>query len=135
MEAQKTRYYHWGRYPRNAGPRIALPTPPVILYVSFPFCHVTLRAQKPAAPEYPRQLETLGDHIRKKRLDLGLLQKDVGKIIGVAQGTVMVWEGNRRPIARRLLRRIVWFLGYDPCVSGLSGLGTGEVRSSAISRL
>ena len=83
-------------------------------YVSFPFCHVTLRAQKPLAPEYPRELKTLGDHIRRRRLDLGLLQRDVGNIIGVAQGTVMVWEGNRRPIAPRLVPDVLAFLGYEP---------------------
>jgi len=28
------------------------------------------------APAYPNELKTLGDHLRKRRLDLGLFQKD-----------------------------------------------------------
>src|SRR5712691_8111311 len=46
---------------------------------ALPFCHVRLQAQKPLAAAYPRELWTLGDRVRKRRLDLGLRQKDVAR--------------------------------------------------------
>ncbi len=36
---------------------------------------------------YPLKLETIGEHIRKKEIDLELLQQDVAKIIGVSEQT------------------------------------------------
>jgi transcriptional regulator with XRE-family HTH domain len=39
-------------------------------------------------------LETLGNYIRKKRLDLGLMQKEIANRIGVDVETVYRWESN-----------------------------------------
>lgn len=41
---------------------------------------------------YPKEVKTIGDAIRKRRLDLGLLQKDVAKIIGCDETSVLNWE-------------------------------------------
>jgi hypothetical protein len=41
-----------------------------------------LKVEKPKSPS-TKNLQTLGDHIRKKRLDLGLFQKEVASRIGV----------------------------------------------------
>ena len=50
--------------------------------VALTFCHVHLRGQKPPSAEYPAEIQTLGDHIRKHQLDLGLLQKQVAVQLG-----------------------------------------------------
>jgi len=81
---------------------------------SLPFCRIVLKAQKPPPPAYPVELNTLGDHIRKRRLDLNLLQKDVARIIGVAQETVWNWENGATNPAVRCLPGIIEFLGYVP---------------------
>jgi hypothetical protein len=47
------------------------------LMVALPFCHVQLTARKQLLPAYPHELRTLGDHLRKPRIDLGLLQSNV----------------------------------------------------------
>ena len=85
-----------------------------ISFIALPFCKVTLRGSKPFSSAYPRELKTVGDHMRKRRLDLKLLQKDVGQILGVARGTIMVWETNLRLPSPKLIPKIVEFLGYDP---------------------
>jgi len=54
-----------------------------MLIPALPFCRVALKAERPVLPFYPKSLKTLGDHFKKKRLDLKLLQKDVAKKIGV----------------------------------------------------
>lgn len=82
--------------------------------VALPFCDVTLRGQKPASAAYPRELGTLGDHLRKRRLDLGLRQEDVAKRLGTKVNTVTNWEANRTKPALRFLPGIVRFLGHLP---------------------
>ena len=57
---------------------------------------------------------TLGDHLRKRRLDLGLLQKDVAQRLGVNIDTVTNWELNRTEPALRFIARIIRFLGRMP---------------------
>lgn len=80
----------------------------------MPFCRVHLRGQKPFPAVYPRKLTTLGDHLRKRRLDLGQLQKVVARKLGVTVDTVRNWEVNRAAPAVWQWPRIIRFLGYVP---------------------
>jgi len=82
--------------------------------VAFPFCHVTLSAAKPGDRAYPVELKRIGDHLKKRRLELGLLQRDVAERIGVTKCTIQYWENNRVAPAVRFIPRISEFLGYDP---------------------
>ena len=77
----------------------------------MPFCHVTLRGQKPPRPDYPPEVETLGDRIRARRIDLGLRQRDVAEMIGVSSFTVGNWEAGKTDPAVQYLPRIANFLG------------------------
>ena len=83
----------------------------------MPFCHVRLSAKKPKAKAYPAALRTYGDHVRARRLDLGMLQRQAADIIGVDETTIYNWESNRVEPAARLIPRIIRFLGYSPCVA------------------
>jgi transcriptional regulator with XRE-family HTH domain len=56
----------------------------------------------------------LGEHIRKRRLDLGLLQKDIASMISVDKETVFRWESNESLPSVLLLPAIIRFLGHDP---------------------
>ena len=56
----------------------------------------------------------VGDHVRKRRLDLKLIQRDVAKLIGVDATTVFNWEAGRATPELRHMPRIIAFLGYDP---------------------
>jgi len=60
----------------------------------LPFCKVTLRAKKPASNAYPKKLKTLGDHLRKKRLDLKLLQKELAHRLCIDPSTLGRWKKN-----------------------------------------
>jgi transcriptional regulator with XRE-family HTH domain len=72
------------------------------------------KAKKPQNPAYPKTLTTLGDHIRKRRLDLGLLQKEVAATLGVTQSALTNWELNRVTPYFTYLPKIIAFLGYTP---------------------
>jgi predicted transcriptional regulator len=58
----------------------------------LPFCEIRLIGPKPVSQAYPNQLKKIGDHIRKRRLDLGLTQKQVAEMIGVTESSIYHWE-------------------------------------------
>jgi transcriptional regulator with XRE-family HTH domain len=60
-------------------------------------------------------LNTIGDHIKKIRLDRGLRQRDVAKIIGVDPFTILNWETGATNTKFRYLPAINRFLGDNPC--------------------
>jgi transcriptional regulator with XRE-family HTH domain len=80
----------------------------------LPSCHLALRGKKPRDEAYPAELKTLGDHLRKRRLDLGLLQREVAANIGSDTTSVTNWEKGRAEPEIRFLPAIWGFLGYDP---------------------
>lgn len=66
--------------------------------------------------DYPtqRELKTIGDHIRKKRIDSHLLQSELAEILKTSKATVANWENNRFEPAIEYMPRIIEFLGYVP---------------------
>jgi transcriptional regulator with XRE-family HTH domain len=52
--------------------------------------------------------------MRKKRLQLGLFQREVAQLLGVDPGTVLNWEKGRTEPPMMAMRAILGFLGYDP---------------------
>jgi transcriptional regulator with XRE-family HTH domain len=76
--------------------------------------YITLVRIKPRSYAYPKELKTIGDHIRKRRLDLGFDQKTIGQRIGVCCLTITGWEKRHTKPKVRHLPAIITFLGYDP---------------------
>jgi transcriptional regulator with XRE-family HTH domain len=89
---------------------------------ALPFCNLKLKSPKPIDRAYPTELRTIGDHVRKRRLDLGQLQRDVALRIGVDKTTVFNWESGTASPNLRAIPGVVRFLGYDPTETG-SALG------------
>ena len=81
--------------------------------VALLFCRVRLKGKKPRDKAYPKEVTTIGDAIRKRRLDLGLLQKDVAKIMGCDKTTILNWEkGHTRPSAN-YMHPVTIFLAHS----------------------
>jgi DNA-binding transcriptional regulator YiaG len=81
---------------------------------SLPFYHLTISASHLKKPGYPKSLVTIGDHIRKRRLDLGLFQRQAATEIGVDVIAIFNWEtGGVKPQVH-FMGRIITFLGYNP---------------------
>lgn len=71
-----------------------------------------LTGPKPKAADFEPQ--TLGQHVKKRRLILGLQQKGVAAQIGVTVDTLRNWEkGKTRPVVTHI-PAIIEFLRYDP---------------------
>lgn len=73
---------------------------------------MTLKALKPKKTDLIPSC--LGEHLRKKRLDLGLTQKEAAKHLGVTSFTVTNWERGLRSPSIQYVPAIRQFLGYDP---------------------
>ena len=80
----------------------------------MPFCRrtpLTLKALR--AKDYSKNPQTLGEHLKKRRRKLGLLQREAAERMGVSAETVANWEsGKTTPIAAQF-RPVMAFLGYD----------------------
>jgi transcriptional regulator with XRE-family HTH domain len=58
--------------------------------------------------------QTVGDHIRKRRLGLKMFQKDVAAEIGVDVTSIRNWETNAATPEVRYMPAIIGFLGFNP---------------------
>jgi len=82
---------------------------------------------KPKPEGYPANPETIGEHIRKVRMDKGLFQREVAAIIGVTEDTVTYWENGRAEPQVQFAPKIISFLGYSPYPADLTTLG-GRIK-------
>jgi transcriptional regulator with XRE-family HTH domain len=62
----------------------------------------------------PTQPQTVGDHIRRRRLALHLLQRDVAEQVGVDKTSIFNWESNTAEPEVRFMPAVIRFLGYNP---------------------
>lgn len=89
-----------------------LPNATLLLRCLFPRWETS--AKKPKLKEIPKVLVTIGDHIRKRRLELGLLQKDVAALLGCHEASVYKWENGHSVPQIHFNPLIISFLGYVP---------------------
>jgi transcriptional regulator with XRE-family HTH domain len=77
---------------------------------------IQLKSLKPKPKGYPNEIITLGDHLRRRRLDLGLTQQQLAIKIKASKASIVSWEMNRYEPGVRYIPGIVSFLGYFPYV-------------------
>jgi len=58
--------------------------------------------------------QTLGDRIKKWRLEQGLFQRDLAKIIGVDEMTIVNWEKGRTKPIKQNSEKLEKILGNLP---------------------
>lgn len=78
------------------------------------FANTRFSGKKPVNPAYPSKLITLGDHLRKTRLDRGLSQAELARMLKVTTDSVTGWELNRHHPTSKFAMSIIEFLGYLP---------------------
>ncbi len=82
-------------------------------FIAFlPFAHVSLKSLIPKP--YDFEPKTLGEHVRKKRLEMGLMQDEVAAQIGVNPWSILNWEKGKTEPFIASIPAIIRFLGYDP---------------------
>lgn len=81
----------------------------------MPCLPIRIRTSRPSIwPLDPHTADTIGGHLKRRRLTLGLLQADVAQTLGIHEATLRAWEGNENTPANRHFPSIIGFLGYDP---------------------
>lgn len=75
-----------------------------------PKLKLTIKRSEKHPKGYPAKPRALGERIRKHRMDLGLVQKDVAKFVGVKTDTVTLWEEGKTKPSKENLRKIQKFL-------------------------
>ncbi|MBX3381725.1 MAG: helix-turn-helix domain-containing protein [Phycisphaeraceae bacterium] len=78
----------------------------------MPFLRVSLKCLKRKTFDFePR---SLGEHIRRKRLECGLTQRQLGPRLGVSGWTVANWEKGHSSPPMAATSVIVEWLGFTP---------------------
>ena len=72
---------------------------------------------------YPTSPRTLGEHLRKKRVDLALSMPKLAKLLGfgVTDTAIEKWEKNENRPSELYRSRIIEFLGFDPEIENPTG--------------
>jgi DNA-binding transcriptional regulator YiaG len=83
--------------------------------------------QKPHPQGYPESPTTIGEHIRKRRMDLGLYQTQVARQLQVTEDCLCYWENGRNHPHLTYYPRIIAFLGYYPFAHETATFG-GKIR-------
>lgn len=63
---------------------------------------------------YDFEPQTLGEHVRKRRLFLKLSQPQLAKLLGVSTETILNWELDYKKPSINHIGKLIQFLGYDP---------------------
>lgn len=63
---------------------------------------------------YEREPKTLGQHLKKRRMELGLFQRDLRTRFNLEKETYANWEKDRCHPVMRHWPGIIELLGYDP---------------------
>ena len=78
------------------------------------FAKIRIRAKKRRISGIPANPKTIGEHIRKVRLERGLLQKDLAKILKVSEDSISKWENNKNRPRKSQFSKIEDFLNCIP---------------------
>ena len=83
------------------------------LVAFLPFLKVRLKALKNLG--FSRNPTTVGEHLRRRRLELGLRQSDLAARFGVVEWTIINWErGTTKTVPATHMAKVIEFLGYNP---------------------
>ncbi len=87
------------------------------LYHNSKFSENSLKVEIPLTiqlvEEFAREPVTLGDYLLRRRIELGLYQKDVAVRLGVTTSTIWNWE-HGWVIRKQFIPRIILFLEHNP---------------------
>jgi transcriptional regulator with XRE-family HTH domain len=79
---------------------------------------------------FPDEPQTIGEHLKKRRIELGLKQTELANLLGVHRGSIQLWERGVGEQGVRSLASIIRLLGYVPFECG----GTPGGRLSFLRR-
>ena len=91
------------------------------------FWKLEISIKKPVIQKFKSNPKTLGDHIRKKRIENRELQKVIADRLRISEDTITGWENNRTQPMVHFYPAIIEYLGYLPITINRKTLG-GKIR-------
>jgi DNA-binding transcriptional regulator YiaG len=85
------------------------------------------RHKKPLPNGYPEQPRTIGEHLKKRRMDLGLYQGQVAELLSVSEDCLCYWENGKNTPQIQFYPAIISFLSYYPFDHETESFG-GKIR-------
>jgi DNA-binding transcriptional regulator YiaG len=98
---------------------VLLETTPNLLYIHFRSSSRRIFTPSPSYlfskplnsldldPTYPKNPKTVGDYIRKWKMDKGLLMRELAEHLGVTEDTVINWEVRGTAPTKESLHKVV----------------------------
>jgi len=84
----------------------------------FPFSRHEVLLTRAGKSKHVLNPQTIGNHIRNRRLELKLTQKALAAMLGICLSTVVRWESGKEQPLPKQLPQIIEFLGHEPgCLS------------------
>ena len=72
------------------------------------------KCKRPVLNCYPMNPQTLGEHIRKRRMDLNMTKKAMAIKFNVNEMTVGTWENNKHVPPPKHYANLIKYIGYLP---------------------
>jgi DNA-binding transcriptional regulator YiaG len=84
------------------------------------FCHRQIKASRAHIPversprkAFPTTVKTLGDHMKAKRVEKGLTQRQLAQLLDIGRGLLQRWERDRQAPDREEWKKLVDTLELD----------------------
>jgi DNA-binding transcriptional regulator YiaG len=94
---------------------------------AVPFSELAVTVALTDKRAFPKELKTIGDHIKQARLERKMLIKDVIAALGICRWTHREWEHNNLEPFVYHYPKIIAFLGYYPFDHETESLG-GKIK-------
>ena len=93
--------------------------------MTLPICSFSIKAKIPSLSRVAIEPRTLGDYLRKTRLERGIQQQVLAKELEANSVYLSKWELNHTPVHPKYLNDVITFLGFIPKLkSTFDQLGT-----------
>ncbi len=116
-------HFHKGQHLVMSADHIHFPAPAVLLGIKSIRVERLISLNRRMLPQNlqfvkrmvaKRSATTLAEHLRKRRLTLGLSQKALAKKLGTTYYSVSKWEHGKAGMRQSHRQRVVAWLGFDP---------------------
>lgn len=96
--------------------------------LAVPFSELNTTVPLPDKRPFPKELQTVGNHIKQARLSRNMLIKDVIELLQIDRETLRGWELNLFEPHVSHYPLIISFLGYNPCTFETDSLA-GKIKA------
>jgi len=84
--------------------------------MNLAICDIELIAKPPKPKGYPKKVKSLGDYLKRKRLNEKLSIEQVCYDLDILSSTLHRWENNKTKLRIESKYKIINYLGFTPII-------------------